>query len=167
MSQVRALMLLVVPGAILLTSCLPSQLMGEGHPPGYVAGNIPVAYSGLNPPFALTDSQAVTAGESVYRANCASCHGDHGLGDGPRAPYLEPRPANFASPAMQDASQKRPDYLFWRVSDGVPQTGMPSWKDQLSETQRWQVIAYIRYLGEQARSGGPAAGSTRARSYRP
>ena len=33
-------------------------------------------------------------------------------------------------------------YWFWRVSEGVPKSKMPAWKDKLSEDQIWKVIAY-------------------------
>jgi mono/diheme cytochrome c family protein len=33
-------------------------------------------------------------------------------------------------------------YWFWRVSEGVPKTVMPSWKEKLSEEERWKAIAY-------------------------
>jgi mono/diheme cytochrome c family protein len=33
-------------------------------------------------------------------------------------------------------------YWFWRVSEGVEKTKMPSWKGALSEEERWKVIAY-------------------------
>ncbi len=33
-------------------------------------------------------------------------------------------------------------YWFWRISEGVPKTKMPAWKDKLSEEERWKVIAY-------------------------
>ena len=34
--------------------------------------------------------------------------------------------------------------LFYWVSYGVPGTGMPAWRDELTEQQRWDVINYIR-----------------------
>ncbi len=33
-------------------------------------------------------------------------------------------------------------YWFWRVSEGVPKTKMPTWKGKLSEEERWKAIAY-------------------------
>src|SRR5690606_25374304 len=35
-------------------------------------------------------------GAELYAANCASCHGDRGLGDGPAGRGLDPAPANLA-----------------------------------------------------------------------
>jgi len=33
-------------------------------------------------------------------------------------------------------------YWFWRISEGVPKTKMPAWKERLKEEERWKVIAY-------------------------
>lgn len=37
----------------------------------------------------------------VYRARCASCHGDDGRGDGPAAGGLDPKPRDFTSAQWQ------------------------------------------------------------------
>lgn len=140
----------------LVTACdqiplQPRPLTGEGPPPGYVGGDIPDQYRGLRNPFTLEDQQALEAGRRLYHAyapSCAACHGDGGRGDGPMAPYLEPQPADFAAPLMLRALREHQDYLFWWVSEGVPRTAMPAWKERMSETERWQVITYAWYLGE-------------------
>ena len=36
--------------------------------------------------------------------------------------------------------------IFYWISSGVASTAMPAWKDQLSETQRWQIIRYLEAL---------------------
>jgi len=56
-----------------------------------------------------TPPEDVTAGQAVYEANCAACHGDAGAGDGPDAATTEP-PAS----ALTDIS-----YWFNRSNDTV------------------------------------------------
>jgi mono/diheme cytochrome c family protein len=34
--------------------------------------------------------------------------------------------------------------LFWKITEGRPP--MPSYEHQLSETQRWQLVNYLREL---------------------
>ncbi len=96
-------------------------------------------------------SDTIAAGRALFLSNCVQCHGSAGNGQGLTKPTFGPHPADFTDRArMQSLS---PQYLFWRVSDGgraepVRSQGsvMPAWKYQLSDEQRWQVIASIRTL---------------------
>jgi mono/diheme cytochrome c family protein len=105
---------------------------------------IPPEYSGLTSPIAA-DEASITRGGEIFAVNCASCHGDGGMGDGIASGGLEPAPAPIAH-----TTQKMGDnYLFWRVSEGGAQfnSAMPAWKDILDEQARWDVIHYVRALG--------------------
>lgn len=106
----------------------------------------PPEYDGLTNP--LTRSEDTLAkGARLYQANCASCHGDTGQGDGPAGVSLEPRPANLAG----NEASRSDAYLFWRISKGGMfepfSSMMPGWDSILREEQIWQVITYIRELG--------------------
>jgi mono/diheme cytochrome c family protein len=100
---------------------------------------VPPEFAGVKNPFG---SEASTAGAEIFKTNCATCHGDKGLGDGSAGIYLDPRPANLAvlNTAVAD------DYLYWRISTGRDGTAMPAWKGVLDDQQIWQVIAFIRTL---------------------
>lgn len=52
------------------------------------------------------------AGKPPFMANCMSCHGETGMGDGPVGAVLDPRPRNF-----QDG-----DFKFDTDEDGTPGT---------------------------------------------
>ena len=82
-------------------------------------------------------------GKAIFEERCASCHGLKGHGDGPRAPFLSPRPANLVSAGT---SIKSDEELFEVITNGKPRTDMPPWKDLLTEQQRLDVVAYIRFL---------------------
>lgn len=90
--------------------------------------------------------EAIAEGEILYRANCLSCHGLTGEGDGPASGGLDPPPQNLAARQtnLSDA------YLFWRISEGglmEPFNSlMPGWKGLMDEEEIWQVISYIRTL---------------------
>ena len=86
--------------------------------------------------------EAIDAGKATYQKNCAVCHGPKGLGDGPAAFTLTPRPFNLQVHVPQHA----PGEIFYWISDGVASTTMPAWKDQLSETERWELIRYLQAL---------------------
>jgi len=94
-------------------------------------------YAGLTNPL---PTDGTTEGARIFQANCETCHGPEGQGDGPAAGALDPQPKNLA--ALQAVAND--DYLFWRISDGKPGTAMVPWKGVLSEEQIWQVIMFIR-----------------------
>jgi mono/diheme cytochrome c family protein len=78
----------------------------------------------------------------MYQENCVPCHGKTGAGDGPAATSLTPKPANFTDAKLM--SKATDGELFWKMSNG--RGPMPAWKDQLSDTQRWQLVNYLRTL---------------------
>ncbi len=87
---------------------------------------------------------SVAAGRESYQANCASCHGETGLGDGPAARGMDPPPPAIGdAAAMADAT---PALLYRVISVGVPGTQMVAWGSKLSAQQRWEVVAYLQSL---------------------
>jgi hypothetical protein len=52
---------------------------------------------------------------------------------------MEPSP-----PYLLDATSKwTPEQLFWIVKNGIKMTGMPSWRNSMSDRQIWDVVAFI------------------------
>jgi mono/diheme cytochrome c family protein len=87
----------------------------------------------------------IAAAAQLYRINCSGCHGSKGDGNGPAAEGLPRKPANFTdAKMMKDASDGE---LFWKITNGRPP--MPDW-ERLSETQRWQLVNYLRTFGARA-----------------
>ncbi|MCL5025936.1 MAG: c-type cytochrome [Chloroflexi bacterium] len=172
MHKQRIALVLMVIALATLPACLTASLesLGEGRPPGFISGNIPDNYRGLSEPFSLEDQAARLAGERFYfvgELSCGACHGGSGRGDGPRSPYLDFGPADFAAPAMIRAFRQNQDYVFWWVSEGVAQSSMPQFKETMSETERWEVIVYAWSLGEQAAATALQPGTERrAQLYR-
>jgi len=80
----------------------------------------------------------------IYVERCAVCHGPQGLGDGPEAPFLSPRPTSLISAGTSVKSDA--ELLAIIIANGKPRTAMPAWKDLLSDEQRRDVLAYIRTL---------------------
>lgn len=110
----------------------------------------PHEYEDLSSSFGEDDHEAIEAGEVIYEANCSTCHGPEGDGDGPAAEGLDPQPASLADAHMME--ELSDGYLFWRVSEGGVMgpfnSAMPAWKDTLSDDEIWQVITYIREFTE-------------------
>jgi mono/diheme cytochrome c family protein len=86
------------------------------------------------------NANATALGEKLYVANCLTCHGPTGHGDGPGAAALEKKPANLGA-RIRETGEKDGE-LFWKISEG--RAPMITWKASLSETQRWELVNYIR-----------------------
>ena len=151
----KTLMLMVVI-EVLLTACAPqeSELLAEIEPVGMDMGmgtrhhaGVPDPYAGLVNPVPA-DDDSLSRGEEIYTQNCATCHGDGGMGDGPGGANIDPAPA----PIAHTSQMMGDDYLFWRISEGGKPfgTAMVPYIDILEEQARWDVINYVRALG----SGG-------------
>lgn len=116
--------------------------------PARVHEQIPAEFAAKRNP--LAGAAAIAAGERLFQANCATCHGEHADGHGPASVGLTPPPANFRSGTV--LGQHSDAYLYYRVSTGKAGTAMPSFHGVLDETERWQVIVYLRSLATAPRS---------------
>ena len=87
------------------------------------------------------NANATALGQKLYVANCMTCHGPAGKGDGPGAAALEKKPADLTARIKAGATDGE---LFWKISEG--RSPMISWKGSLSETQRWELVNYIKSL---------------------
>jgi len=92
-------------------------------------------------------ANSVALGARLYRENCAVCHGPEGRGDGPAAPSLVPRPADLTVHAPMHTDGE----LFWWITNGLPGTAMPAFRDRLTEPERWHIVNFLRTLAPQER----------------
>ena len=97
----------------------------------------------------------VPRGKELFAANCTSCHGVDGRGDGPAAAALEPKPANFQD--QQTMTDLTPLQVFDTARLGVPGTPMPPFP-ALSDEDLWNVAFYVISM----RHAGAEAPATRA-----
>jgi high-affinity iron transporter len=97
-------------------------------------------------------------GAELYRRECASCHGDAGLGDGPAARGLDPAPANLAD--FESLLDVTPLAFYQRITIGVAGTAMPAYEAMLSPADRWAVAAYATTLRQGAPHGSVPASLT-------
>jgi len=85
------------------------------------------------------DASVIAKGKVVYEAQCVSCHGTSGVGDGVAAKDLEKHPGDLTNPKVQDQSDGA---LFWKITTG--RAPMTAFGDTLSVEERWQVVRFIR-----------------------
>ena len=116
------------------------------HPP------VPAAYANAHVPIRVwTDPGMIARGKEIFTARCALCHDENGNGKGPGAANLPLKPADLADARM--VAEMPGNYWIWRVSEGgliepfrSKGSAMPAFKDELSMSDRWAVIAYAHTL---------------------
>lgn len=106
----------------------------------------------VTPP-SITNPRALDAGRIVYLGACSQCHGADADGKGWLGQLSYP-PAS----ALNDAdTQARSDAeLYWIIANGLSFTGMPGFRDHLSDEQIWAVVTYLRSLSVHSAASLPA-----------
>ncbi len=89
--------------------------------------------------------EATKKGENIFNQYCVPCHGSGGQGNGPTAATLNQKPANLTSERVQAQSDGD---IFWKMSTG--RGTMAAYKNILSKNQRWELVDYIRLLGNKS-----------------
>ena len=85
--------------------------------------------------------QSIAAGQKIYSKTCAMCHGKGGDADGPAVIELNIHPAKLSDPKLATESDGA---LFWKITTG--KKPMPTYGKRFSETDRWNLVNYIRTL---------------------
>jgi len=98
-----------------------------------------------SPPIQADETNLV-AGAHIYSEQCAVCHGYHG------------KPSRFAKHMFPDApplwekhghgdvigvSDDPPGETYWKVANGIRLTGMPAYKELLTDNEIWQVSVLL------------------------
>jgi mono/diheme cytochrome c family protein len=78
--------------------------------------------------------EAVAGGKKIYLRSCAECHNEDGSG-------LD----NAANLTLAVVQKESDGALFWKISNGNVRRGMPAFS-RLPETQRWQIVSFLRTL---------------------
>ena len=85
--------------------------------------------------------KSIQQGQKIFQSLCWTCHGQTGKGDGPAAASLNPKPASLSVETVQSQSDGA---IFWKISEG--RGAMGAYKNNLTTTQRWQLVNYVRTL---------------------
>jgi putative heme-binding domain-containing protein len=97
-------------------------------------------------------AQEIARGRTLFEAQCAYCHGGDGAGG---------RGANLARATLRRAPTD--EALFRVVNRGIPGTDMPG--NAMSARETWQVVAFVRSLGQVKREPLPGDAARGARVY--
>jgi glucose/arabinose dehydrogenase/mono/diheme cytochrome c family protein len=94
--------------------------------------NAPASVKTAKNPYDGAESRQ--AGKVLYARNCLSCHGKQGKGTG-----------NVPSLVNGNLDSVSPGEVFWFITKGSKDNGMPSWSF-LQVKQRWQIVNYVKSM---------------------
>jgi mono/diheme cytochrome c family protein len=132
--------LLIVGGVAFLAAGCAEEQESTGPPPP-----APPEYADKHMPAGWwADDKIIAEGKTIFEGvknidvNCSSCHGKDG------------KPVKAGARDFRKGERMKlysDSVWFWRISEGVPNTKMKSWKSKLPEEDRWKVMAYERTFG--------------------
>ncbi len=88
---------------------------------------------------------SLVAGINLYSRHCAICHGT-AKGAASASPVAKgeyPAPPQLATDGVEDDPEV---YSFWKIKHGIRWTGMPSWKDTLSDQEIWTLALFLKHM---------------------
>jgi mono/diheme cytochrome c family protein len=92
------------------------------------------------------DEASFLAGAAIYKQHCALCHGlpnqpptDYATTMFPKPPQLFHGKGVTDDPATES---------YWKTTNGIRLSGMPSFNNKLTDTQIWQVSELLAHANE-------------------
>jgi mono/diheme cytochrome c family protein len=147
------LLLLVLPALIVACGEMedqPSFMRQESAEKTFPVNSVPVTGKQMR----FTEQQAVAlenpldpapnvveAGQNLYVVYCRMCHGEDLRGTGAIAQYYPPSPPDLTGETVRARTDGQ---IFWAITNGFGR--MPAFGKVLTDTQRWQLVAYVRTL---------------------
>jgi mono/diheme cytochrome c family protein len=86
----------------------------------------------------------VEAGRAEYTGSCAVCHGVGGDGKGMFGAQMYPAASDLRT---QNTQAKTDAQLFWIIKNGLSFAGMPGFANQYNDDKIWNLVSYVRSLG--------------------
>lgn len=80
----------------------------------------------------------------LYNQNCAACHGETGLSDGPGAFFTPVQPVAFGNTSYMFTM--RSDVLYAKIRRGGMGTDMPNFGTILTREETWALVDYLWQL---------------------
>ena len=132
--------LLLVLAMVLLGSTVMSFVVAQDQKKG-AAWTVPAEFKTKKNPHA-GKADLAPVGKMLWAKHCKSCHGNVGLGDGPKAASLKTFPGNFKDAAFQAQSD---GVIYYQSIVGRDE--MPNFEKKiLEEEDRWALVNHIRTM---------------------
>ncbi len=103
---------------------------------------VPEEYKNMENP--TKDNPDLKTGKMLYNKHCKSCHGNKGLGDGPKARMLE----TFSGDFSKDLDNQTDGEVFYKSLIGRDE--MPNYEKKIpDETDMWNIVNYMRTFSKE------------------
>jgi mono/diheme cytochrome c family protein len=93
-------------------------------------------------PVPLDDANLI-AGIRLYAADCAVCHGAADAKPSPIALGLYQKAPQLAKYGVEDDEEGE---TYWKLYHGIRMTGMPAFRDSLTEDELWKVVLFLKHM---------------------
>jgi mono/diheme cytochrome c family protein len=135
MKSLLLLLTVLFAGAVTM-SFITMQDQAKGAP-----WDVPEKYKKMENPH-KGDKSLERIARAGWAKHCRSCHGNQGLGDGPRAANLKTFPGNFKDPAFQAQTDGEIYYQSF-----IGRDEMPNFEARIpDEEERWAIVNLIRTM---------------------
>ena len=108
-----------------------------------VDASVARAATKLSNPVAANEENLAAAAR-LYREHCTLCHGDPAHPKAPLNDSLNPPAPQF----MDDKADMPENQNFFILQHGIRWTGMPGWKNVLTDQQIWQLVAFLSHMSD-------------------
>lgn len=106
----------------------------------------------VNEPWVSTP-EIVAYGEKVYKANCAMCHGEKGLGDGAAGAGLNPKPRNLVEGKWTQGEGVIAHFAV--LQNGIKGSSMAGYS-HFTTADRWSLLMFIESITQNKSKDDPA-----------
>ena len=131
----------ILLGIAVVTVLMFTQASNAQAKPKGKEWKVPAADASKKSTVKSGDAGAISDGKAIWGKDCKSCHGVKGLGDGTKADKIDISCGDFSSKEFQALTDGE---LFYKTKVG--RKPMPSFKEKLSDSEVWSVVAYMRTL---------------------
>ncbi|HMJ08620.1 MAG TPA: cytochrome c [Pyrinomonadaceae bacterium] len=83
----------------------------------------------------------IASGKKFYTDNCAACHRENGTGGPIEIKGRKIKPDNLTTDKIKSFPDEK---IAGYIKNGIPDEGMPSFKDKLNDAEIAEIIHYVR-----------------------